>query len=407
MKSIGIIGSGIAGLQLALMLQRQGLEVTLYSDRTPDQIREGRLSSLVVRFDHTRERERALDVDHWDFPDFGVHGVHMHIGVEPAIVWKGALNRQASAVDMRLYQSTLLEDFSNRGGDVVVGNFQAADVSRLSEKHQLMVVAAGKAGLTELFPTDPEKSPYSQPQRLITGAFYKGLRIPDPISVLYNIAPGHGEIFLMPFTTFGGRVCSILIEAIPGGALAPIASMRYEDDPETFNATVLDLVRQHAPPIYELIDPDEFGINRPQDIVQGAITPTVRRGYTALGAGKYALALGDMHIVNDPVLGQGANTASKCAWVLGKALLENEVFDEDFCRRTEQKLWEAAQAVTEWTNMTLQPPPPHAVQLFIAAAQNRELANELADNFNQPEKNWEIFRSPEGAAAFLARHGAY
>ena len=38
-------------------------------------------------------------------------------------------------------------------------------------------------------------------------------------------------------------------------------------------------------------------------------------------AGGEVLAVGDAHIVNDPVLGQGANLASRCAWMLGEALL--------------------------------------------------------------------------------------
>jgi hypothetical protein len=112
MKGIGIVGSGIAGLQLGLLLQTHGIGATIYSDRTPEQLRAGRLSNFVVRFDRTRERERALGVDHWEFPDFGVFGVHMHIGIEPPIVWRGSFERPASGVDMRIYQSTLLEDFA-------------------------------------------------------------------------------------------------------------------------------------------------------------------------------------------------------------------------------------------------------------------------------------------------------
>src|SRR5215831_18464077 len=103
MKNIGIVGSGIAGLQLGLFLQKHDVDATIYSDRSPEQIRTSRLSNFVVRFDHTRERERALGVDHWEFPDFGLFGVYMHIGVEPPIVWDGALKRPASSVDMRIY----------------------------------------------------------------------------------------------------------------------------------------------------------------------------------------------------------------------------------------------------------------------------------------------------------------
>lgn len=54
----------------------------------------------------------------------------------------------------------------------------------------------------------------------------------------------------------------------------------------------------------------------------------------------------------------------------------------------------------------LQPPPPHAIQLLIAAPQNKAVADELTENFNAPEHNWEIFGSSEGAEPFLERHGA-
>jgi 2-polyprenyl-6-methoxyphenol hydroxylase-like FAD-dependent oxidoreductase len=307
-------------------------------------------------------------------------------------------------VDMRIYQSTLLEDFASRGGKVTLGALESSDVARLSERHDLMVVASGRGSLTEMFPRDPARSPHPHPQRLLTGAFFRGLDFPDPLGVIYNISPGNGEIFQAPFTTFNERVCSILFEGIPGRAFEALMRMRYEDDPEKFEATVLELLRKHAPPIYERVKLKEFGVLRPLDVLQGAVTPTVRHGYTPLADGKFAMALGDMHILNDPIIAQGANTASKCAWLLGEALLEDRQLDESFCRETEQQLWEAGRAATEWTNMILQPPPPYMIELFAAAAQNRVLADELTENFNEPEHNWEIFNNPEGAAAFLARH---
>lgn len=307
---------------------------------------------------------------------------------------------------MRIYQSTLLEDFAARGGKVVVEAFEASDVARLSARHDLVVVASGRGSLTEMFPRDSQRSPFAHPQRLLTGAFYHGLDFPDSLRVIYTVSPGNGEIFQMPFTTFGGHVSTILIEAVPGQAFDAISRMRYEDDPKRFEATVLDLLREHAPPIYERVNPKEFGVTRPQDILQGSITPTVRRGYAPLGDGKFAMALGDAHILNDPIIAQGANTASRCAWVLGEALLEDRPLDEGFCRETEQRLWETGRRATEWTNMTLQPPPPHAIEVFAAAGQNKAVADELSENFNAPERNWEIFSSPEGAAAFLAKHTA-
>jgi hypothetical protein len=118
------------------------------------------------------------------------------------------------------------------------------------------------------------------------------------------------------------------------------------------------------------------------------------------------MALGDVHIVNDPVIAQGANAASRCAEVLSDAMAGISEFDEVFCQEAERKLWEAARSATEWTNATLQPPPPHVIGLFAAAAGNKEVANELVENFGSPDINWKIFGSPEGAAKFLAGHAS-
>src|ERR1044072_6375494 len=65
MTSIGIVGTGISGLQLALTLQQAGVDTTLYAEHTPDEMRQSRLPNPVSRFGPTLARERALGVDHW------------------------------------------------------------------------------------------------------------------------------------------------------------------------------------------------------------------------------------------------------------------------------------------------------------------------------------------------------
>jgi 2-polyprenyl-6-methoxyphenol hydroxylase-like FAD-dependent oxidoreductase len=45
---VGIVGAGTAGLHLALLLRQRGLEPTLYAERTPDEVRAGRLPNTVV-----------------------------------------------------------------------------------------------------------------------------------------------------------------------------------------------------------------------------------------------------------------------------------------------------------------------------------------------------------------------
>jgi 2-polyprenyl-6-methoxyphenol hydroxylase-like FAD-dependent oxidoreductase len=66
MTSIGIVGTGIAGLHLGLLLRHHGISATIYADRTSDQQRSGRILNNVIRFEHTRARERTLGINHWD-----------------------------------------------------------------------------------------------------------------------------------------------------------------------------------------------------------------------------------------------------------------------------------------------------------------------------------------------------
>ena len=58
MSGTGIVGAGTAGLHLALLLQKRGVEATLYAERTADEVRSGRLPNTVVHNHRTRARER-------------------------------------------------------------------------------------------------------------------------------------------------------------------------------------------------------------------------------------------------------------------------------------------------------------------------------------------------------------
>ena len=62
--------------------------------------------------------------------------------------------------------------------------------------------------------------------------------------------------------------------------------------------------------------------------------------------------------------------------------------------------------MTEWSNAFLQPPPPHLIRLFVAAAQNQAIANAFADNFGDPERQWGVLSSPDATAAFISSFGA-
>ena len=66
MAKITIIGGGQSGLQLAIGLLQNGYDVTVVSDRTPEQIRDGRVSSSQCMFATALDNERLLGIDFWD-----------------------------------------------------------------------------------------------------------------------------------------------------------------------------------------------------------------------------------------------------------------------------------------------------------------------------------------------------
>lgn len=403
MAEVGILGTGISGLHVALFLQHAGVETAVYAERTPDEIRGGRLPNTVARFGHTRARERALGIHLWDAVEYDCPSIHVQIPGDPPLGFRGDLHRPYTFLDFRIYLAALLEEYERRGGRVIVGPVDASDVVALSGKHELMVVASGRDTAARLFPRDAERSPYTVPQRTVCAGIFRGIAWPDPPGVSFNISPGVGEIFQGTFHSFDGPTSNLLFEALPGGPLQAVMDLKYEDDPGAFNRTVLELVKEHAPSIFERIDQREFGLTRPLDLVQGAITPVVRKAWASLGNGKYAVAVGDAWVLNDPITGQGANLGSHCAEVLAQAIIEDLAYDEWFCRTVEARMWAFAEPVVAWTNAFLQPPPPHVIDLVVAAATDQRVADAFAENFDDPQAMWRSVATQQRTEAFCAR----
>ncbi|MGH3796870.1 MAG: styrene monooxygenase/indole monooxygenase family protein [Pseudonocardiaceae bacterium] len=379
------------------------MDTTLYAEQGPDELRASRPANLVVRFEQTCARERTLRVNHWEFPDFGLFCVRFTLHADPGLSFCGMLSRLASCVDFRIYLPRLLQDYENRGGRVVLRTTDAPTVVRLSADHDLMVVATGGRAMADLFPRDPGRSPYTSPQRQMCAGVYLGMTHSDPMGLDFELIPGVGEIFRLPFYSFGGRISAMNIEAVPGGPLDFLAHLPYQQDPAGFTRTVLEALARYAPEIREHIDDRVFGLARPIDLIQGGITPVVRCGWTPVGDERYAIAVGDAWVRNDPVLGQGANLGSNCAFALAEAIVTATRFDEGFCRAVEQRMWGLARPVTEWSNAALQSPPPHMTELWTAAAADQCVADALIDNWNDPAAGWAAMGSPAGIASFLRR----
>ncbi|CAL9658598.1 Styrene monooxygenase StyA [Streptomyces sp. enrichment culture] len=405
MPDIGIIGAGVAGLHLGLLLRRQGLPVTLYSDRTPAQVATGRLPATVAHHAPTLRREEALGVGFWSAGEYGYTCHHHYVGGPRPLSFRGDFTSPSRAVDHRLVLPALTEVFQERGGELRVGQVGADDVEKLAARHDLLVVAAGRGPLAALFPRLDGPGSATAPRRRLCAGLYHGVAPAEPKGVTLSLAPGRGELIEIPLYSRDGHVTALLFECVPGGGAEALCDIDHRAEPAAFRRAVLDELAAHHPTVSARIVPGEFGLTGPLDLVRTAIVPTVRADWAELPGGRYALSLGDAHTVVDPIVGQGANVASYGAEVVAEAVLEDPVLDELFCRRVARRRAEVVMGAARWSELMLQP-PGHVRELLGAMSELRGAADEFTDNFGHPDRQWRVVATPERTQAFLARHGA-
>ena len=403
--SVAIVGNGYGALHLALRLQRDGHDAHLFSDRTSRQLLASKLANTACHFGSTRQSDAALGVDFWREPRYAIKMFRVYLGLPQPVRFETVLNKPGYMIDHRVYQSRLLDEFASRGGKTTYRNIEQKDLGELSEAHEAVVVATGKSGLQNLFDRIEEYCPYSTPQRLLCSALYDGFDFQEMTGVNVQVAPGVGEMFEYPAASLNGKYKIVFFFfAIPGGPLQPVVDTKYDADPGKFQLTVLEVIKQFFPDSYARIDRDKFGVERPEDVVQGGITPSLRRAYAKLPNGKFVVALGDVHSVSDPIMGQGANAAIRSADMLADLFAEDGLaVDEWFCTRYDRRTLEYNEAVQGWNNIMLRlPPEQHILKFLLTAANNKTVADDFGSMFDQPLKAWRVFSSAARTEAYLA-----
>ncbi|MBK1782820.1 styrene monooxygenase/indole monooxygenase family protein [Prauserella cavernicola] len=406
MPKVLIVGAGQSGLQLALTLLEHDYEVTVMSARTPDEIRKGRVMSTQCMFHDSLEHEREHGLNLWEQQTVKVEGLGLSVAGPDSsrvIDWVSRLDDYAQSVDQRVKMAGWLELFEQRGGKLVIHGVTTADLNKLAEMYDLVVVAAGKGELVELFDRDPERSPYTAPQRALSLAYVHGMtprpEHPDFSAVRFNIIPGVGELFIIPGYTFTGNCEILFFEGIPGG---PLDCWDDRPGPDEHLARLLGFIKQYLPWEYERCHNAE--LTDPRATLAGGYTPLVRRPVGELPSGHAVLGMADVVVANDPITGQGSNNAAKCAAVYLDKILEHgdKPYDRQFMQGTFDAYWDYAQHVTQWTNAMLQPPPPHVLEILGAAGQLPAVARRFANGFTDPSdfQNW--FLDPQKAADYLA-----
>jgi hypothetical protein len=408
MRRILIVGAGQSGLQLGLSLLAEGYEVTIMSARTPDEIRRGWVMSTQAMFDNALGTERAYGLNLWEEVTPRIEGLQVSLSAPPgerALRIPGELDAYAQSTDQRVKMAAWLELFEKRGGTVHYQGVTTSDLDGLTtlRRYDLTIVAAGKSDLVSAFDRDPARSPYTAPQRGLAVAYVHGLEL-DPLfpvpNIGFNAVPGFGELFVIPGYTLSGP-CDILFwETIPDG---PIDLFKDRMDPADQLKITLDLARQYTPWVYERCDNVELTDGRAT--LSGRYTPTVRRPVAELPSGGLALGMADVVISNDPITGQGSNTAAKSAASYLQSILVHgdRPFDRAWMEQTFETFWEGTgRAVTDWTNAMLQPLPEHVQQILGAASANPTIARRFANGFCDPNDFQHWFMAPDKAASYLA-----
>jgi hypothetical protein len=402
-RSIGIVGAGIGGLHLALYLQKHGVDATLITDRPADEYRNSRLLNTVAHHHVSIARETYLGIDHWTDPKLFYY-YHDHVFNFPQpLRFRGDFSNPSRAVDYRIYLPTLMNDFARRGGRIEIRKIEESDIPALVTRFDLLVVSTGKGALGNLFSCRPEHSPYTQPQRKLCVGLYKGVRHPNPMNVTLSVSPGHGEMIVIPTLSFDGIATALLMENIPGADLDELATLSYEKDRKRFLQVLLGKLEKHHPTTFDRIDIANFDLCQPQDLLQGGVVPTVRNTTVQFEGGKCAIALGDLHAVVDPIVGQGANMASYAAFVMGEEIVKADALDLRFCETVDLRRQDRILAASRWTNLMLAPPTEAMGALIGTMSQNKTLCDEFTENFNYPERQWDRLATPARIHAWLDR----
>jgi styrene monooxygenase A-like protein len=402
MLHITVVGGGQAGLLLAIGLRQQGYRVRLAQNRSAEALRGGKVLSSQCVFAAARAEERALGLDLWANSAPAIAGMRVQVAAPDgsgakAMGFEGLLTDPAQSVDQRLKFPTLMQVFEQKGGSLEICDVGIPELERFAADSDLVVVAAGKAELANLFARDPARSPFDKPMRALALVYVNGMKRHDgPLCVTATLIPGVGELFMIPALTLSGPCDILFFEGIPGG---PLDCFDARADVDTQVARVKELIGRFIP--WEADRVAGVTATDANASLVGRFAPAVRHGAGRLPSGRPVLGLADTIALSDPIVGQGANNAIHAAKIYLDAILARgqQGFDEAWMTATAEAAQKRVEASVQWSNMMLLPPPEHAIMLLGKAVGSPTLANRIANGFNEPATILPLFADPAQAAA--------
>ncbi|MFQ5776688.1 MAG: styrene monooxygenase/indole monooxygenase family protein [Terriglobia bacterium] len=402
MERIAIVGAGQSGLQLGLGLLDAGYEVTLFSDRSPDEIRDGKVLSSQCMFDSSLQTEREHALNYWEQDCPKVEGIGFAVAAPDGrkiIDWTARLDHYAQSVDQRVKFPGWMAEFEKRGGQLLIKQADIDDLEDCTQSHDLLIVASGKGDIGRLFERDANRSPFDKPQRALALTYVKNMRPCEPFAaVRFSLLPGVGEYFVFPALTTSGPCEIMVFEGIPDGPMDCWADVKT---PEQHLARSLWILDTFIP--WEAERCRDVNLTDDNGILVGRFPPTVRKPVGTLPSGRRVLGMADAVVLNDPITGQGSNNAARCAEIYLKSILERgtRLSDPGWMQHTFERYWFGyAQWVVEWTNLLLTQ-PPHIPKLLESAANIPSAAAAIVNGFDDPRTLFPWFLDAVEAERFL------
>lgn len=407
MKRIAIIGAGQSGLQLGLGLLDAGYEVTVFSDRSADEIHNGKVMSSQCMFDSALQTERDVGLNYWEGECPKVEGIGFTVpgpDGNKQIDWAARLDRYAQSVDQRVKIPGWMAEFHKRGGELRVKEAGIDDLESCTRSHDLAIVASGKGEISRLFERDVSRSPFDKPQRALALTYVKNIRPREPYAaVCFNLIPNVGEYFVFPALTTSGPCEIMTFEGVPDGPMDCWADVQTPKQHLARSKWILDTFMP-----WEAERCREIELTDDNGVLMGRFAPTVRRPVGKLPSGRKVLGMADAVALNDPITGQGANNAAKSAEIYLKSILERgrRPADQEWMQQTFDRYWIGyAQWVVQWTNLMLNP-PPHVLELLESSGKIPPLATSIVNGFDDPRTFFPWFIDPAAAERYRAAKAA-
>jgi len=422
MRKIAIIGSGQAGCILAYSLAKQGYDVTLYSDRTPDQwLNQSAPTGTACLYAEVIDIERELGMDFWSddmFPAEGVLLESARFASDPDVtVMKGRIEygRRGGAIDQRLRIHRWLEDLESIGGKLAIESVTPERVDKIATENDLTILAAGKADLARLIPRDPYRSFYDRPQRNLAMTIVRsksGQHVRDWFShrtpynsTKFDFFADAGEYFWVPYNhKTAGATYGILFEAREGSGLD-----RFKDCKSGLEVTehARNIIREFAPWEHHMADDMEYVEEDPHGWLVGRFAPQVRKAFGRLPSGGLIMPVGDTAITFDPICGQGGNFASRSARYLAQEIARHgdAAFDEVWMTEVNCGMWEKyGRGGCDLTRIFLEPASPATQIVLDTARADERAADAYYYGFPHPESIVPALTDINVAKAFAARY---